>query len=92
MTQDIEIKRAKCIGKTVELHEMLHFASPVEALSATSVFCSDYYGRLAGWDLESDKARMFFNAWSTHVNLTLKVPCQTKTYLSLILTSTRSRF
>ena len=95
MTHDIEIKRAEYIGKTVELREMLHFASPADVLVATSVFCSDYYGSLAGWDLDSDKVRMFYNAWSTHVKLTWKVPRQTKTYLlqnvlSPGLTSARS--
>ena len=60
---------------------MFRFASPVEVLVATSVYCSDYYGSLAGWDLGSDKANMFFNAWSTHVKLTWRVPRQTRTFL-----------
>ena len=81
LTHDIEVKRAEYIGKTMELREMLRFASPVEVLVATSVYCSDYYGSLAGWDLGSDKANMFFNAWSTHVRLTWRVPRQARTFL-----------
>ena len=65
----------------VPLLHFLHFTSPVEVLFATSVYCSDYYGSLAGWDLGSDKADMFFNAWSTHVRLAWRVPRQTRTFL-----------
>ena len=79
--RDIEIKRAEYIGKTVQLRDTLHFASPVEVLTATEVYLSDYYGSLAGWDLGSEKAKMFFNAWNIHVKLTWKVPRQTKSFL-----------
>ena len=81
MTHDIEIKRAEYIAKTVELRENLSFASPVEILSATDIYCSDYYGSLAGWDLGRTKAATFFNAWNTHVKLTWQVPRNTRTYL-----------
>ena len=81
LTHDIEIKRAEYIAKTVELRENLSFASPVEILSATDVYCSDYYGSLAGWDLGCEKAATFFNAWNTHVKLTWQVPRNTRTYL-----------
>ena len=81
LTHDAEVKRAEYIAKTVELREMLYFASPVEVLAATEIYCSDYYGCLAGWDLGGDKAKMFFNAWNTHVKLSWNVPRQTRTYL-----------
>ena len=60
---------------------MLYFASPVEVLTASDIYLADYYGCLAGWDLGSDKAKMFFNAWNMHVKLTWKVPRNTKTFL-----------
>ena len=69
LSHDIDVKQAEYIGKTVELREMLHFASPVEVLAATNIYCSDYYGSLAGWDLGGDKDSMFFHAWNTHVKL-----------------------
>ena len=81
LTHDTEVKRAEYIAKSMELREMINFASPVEVLAATEVYCSDYYRSLAGWDFGGDKASMFFHAWNTHVKLTWNVPRQTKTYL-----------
>ena len=81
LSHDIEIKRAEYIAKTVELREMLHFASPAEVLTATNVYCADYYGSLAGRDLGTNKASMFYNAWTIHVKLAWQVPRNTRTYL-----------
>ena len=81
LNHDIHVKRAEFISKTVELRELFKFASPVEILVAMNIYCSDYYGSLAGWDLGSDAASRFFNAWIVNVKLTWKVPIYTRTFL-----------
>ena len=81
MNNDIHAKRAEYISRTVELRELFKFASPVEILAAVDIYYCDYYGSLAGWDLGSDAAAKFFNAWGVNVKLTWEVPRYTRTYL-----------
>ena len=81
MRLDMETKRAEFISKTVDIRDTFDFASLVEVLAACNVYCSDYYGTLAAWDLETEKAASFFNAWTTNVKLAWDVPRGTRTYL-----------
>jgi hypothetical protein len=50
MTHDAYTKRAAFIGKSVEDRDSFKFASPPSVLRALNVYCSAYYGTLAGWD------------------------------------------
>ena len=95
LDHDIRAKRGDFISRTVEIGDLFHFASPVEILTATDIYCADYYGSLAGWDLGGPAAQMFFNAWTTNVKLAWAVPRSTRTFLvqqvlALGLTSART--
>ena len=80
-SQQCNLQIAFIISRTVEVRERFGFASPVEVLQATDIYCSDYYGSLSGWDLGGERANSYFNAWSTNVKLAWNVPLATKTYL-----------
>ena len=81
MSHDCDVKRAEFISRMVEIRQTFSFASPVEILAATNLYCSDYYGSLSGWDLEGEKAEAFFNSWTTNVKLAWNVPRGTRKYL-----------
>ena len=81
MDLDIRTKRAAYIGQSLEVRESFKFASPVEILTALEMYCSSYYGSLAGWELGGEAAKSFYNCWSTNVKLTWAVPRATRTYL-----------
>ena len=80
MTYDAQVKRAQYIGKSVEVRESFGFASPPEVLTALNIYCTSYYGCLAGWDLGSAAAASFFSAQTVGVKLTWGVPRATHTY------------
>ena len=80
MTYDGQLKRAQYIGKSVEVRDSFGFASPPEVLTALNLYCTSYYGCLAGWDLGSAAASAFFSAQKTGVKLAWGVPRATHTY------------
>ena len=80
MTFDGQVKRAQYIGKSVEVRESFGFASPPEVLTALNIYCTSYYGCLAGWDLGSAAASAFFSAQTVGVKLAWGVPRATHTY------------
>ena len=51
MEMDARVKRAKFIADSVEVRESFSFASPVEVLRATKVYCSAMYGSML-WSME----------------------------------------
>ena len=80
MDYDAVVKRATFIQQSVEIRETFGFASPVEILTALKIYCSSFYGCML-WELGGDKAAQVFNAWTTAVKLTWRVPRGTRTYL-----------
>ena len=81
MTYDSKVKRAQYIGKSVEVRDSFGFASPPEVLTALNLYCTSYYGCLAGWDLGSATAGAFFSAQTVGIKLAWGVPRATRTYL-----------
>ena len=79
MEKDIGSKRAGFIDETVHVRESFEFASPVEVLHAVKLYVGSHYGSML-WELGSDMARQYFNAWNTCVKLTWQVPRATHTY------------
>ena len=80
MIYDAHVKRAQYIGKSVEVRETFGFASPADVLTALNVYCTSYYGCLAGWDLGSAASASFFSAQTVGVKLAWGVPRATHTY------------
>ena len=85
MTHDAEVKRAVLISKSVEVRDCFGFAAPQSVLRALSVYCSSYYGSLAGWDLGSPEATKFYGVWRLNVLLTHKLPRGTHKYFMPLL-------
>jgi hypothetical protein len=85
MHHDATVKRAILIGKSVEIRDSFNFASTPSVLRALRVYCSSYYGSLAGWDLEGAEAQKFFGVWRLNVLLTHKLPRATHRYFLPLL-------
>ena len=81
MDQDIKCKRAELISKSLEVRQIFGFASPVETLAAIQLYCSSYYGSLAGWELGGETAASFYSVWRNNVVLTWNLPRATQTYI-----------
>ena len=64
---------------SVDVRETFAFGSPVEVLSAVKLYAGSHYGSML-WELDSDMAAQYFNAWTTCVKLTWQVPRATHTY------------
>ena len=79
MDQDIGTKRARFIDEGVDVRETFGFGSPPEVLRAVKLYVGSHYGSML-WDLGSDGATQYFNAWSTCVKLTWQVPRATHRY------------
>ena len=79
MEQDTRTKRAKFIDESVEVRETFGFASPSEVLRAVKLYVGSHYGSML-WDLGSEMAGQYFNAWKTCVKLTWQVPRASHTY------------
>ena len=80
MTYDSKVKRAQYIGRSVEVRDSFGFASPPEVLTALNLYCSSYYGCLAGWDLGSAASAAYYSAQTVGVKLAWGVPRATHTY------------
>ena len=80
MTYDGQVKRAQYIGKSVEVRDSFGFASPPKVLTALNLYCTSYYGCLAGWDLGSAATAAYFSAQTVDVKLARGVPRATHTY------------
>jgi hypothetical protein len=80
MRHDATVKRAILIGKSVEVRDSFSFASPPSVLRALNVYCSSYYGSLAGWDLGGPEARSFYGVWRLNILLTHNLPRGTHRY------------
>ena len=79
MDKDIRVKRASFIDESVAVREMFQFANPAEVLQAVKLYVGSHYGSML-WDLGSDMARQYYNAWTTRVKLAWQVPRATHTY------------
>jgi hypothetical protein len=79
MDKDIRVKRATFIDESVSVREMFQFANPAEVLQAVKLYVGSHYGSML-WDLGSDMARQYYNAWTTCVKLAWQVPRATHTY------------
>ena len=77
MEQDTRIKRA--IDESVDVRETFGFGSPSEVLRAVKLYVGSHYGSML-WDLGSDMATQYFNAWKTCVKLTWQAPQATRAY------------
>ena len=80
MSHDTTAKRAILIGKSCEVCDSFAFAAPSSMLRALQVYCSSYYGSLAGWDLEEAEAQKFHGVWTLIVLLSYHLPCETYRY------------
>ena len=80
MSHDITVKRAILIGKSCEVRDSFAFAAPSSVLRALQVYCSSYYGSLAGWDLEGAEAQKFYGVWRLNVLLSHNLPRETHRY------------
>ena len=68
MDMDCNRARARFIDKTVDVRDQFSFATPKQQLQMIQVLCCDGYGSML-WDLQSEKAEMFFKSWNTTVRL-----------------------
>ena len=53
MEDDCKIKRAKFIEEAVKIREQFQFAHPLDIISATETYCSNFYGN-QWWHLRGD--------------------------------------
>ena len=74
MTHDTIVKRAILIGKSVEVRDSFSFAAPCSVLRAVQIYCSSYYGSLAGWELDGAEAQKCYGVWRLNVLLTHNLP------------------
>ena len=80
MEHDATIARARFIDQNVEVRQSFSFASPVKVVRALQVYCTSYYGSML-WDLQSEAAKKFCNAWTTGIKLAWDCPRAARTYL-----------
>ena len=80
MEQDIKIRTACFISRSVEVREQFAFAHPQQVMRAVKIYCCDAYGSNL-WRLESSAATSFFKAWSSCVRRVYFLPLNTFTYL-----------
>ena len=80
MSHDTSVKRAILIGKSVEVRDSFAFAAPSSVLKALQVYCSSYYGSLAGWELGGAEAQKFYGVWRLNVLLAHNLPRETHRY------------
>ena len=73
MQKDISVKKATFIDNSVEVRETFGFASPSEILQAVKLYMGSHYGSML-WELDSDMATKYFNAWTICVKLAWQVP------------------
>ena len=85
MRHDAIVKRAILISKSVEVRESFSFASPPSVLRALQIYCSSYYGSLAGWDLDGPEAKMFYGVWRLNILLSHNLPRATHRYFLPLL-------
>ena len=70
---------------SVEVRDSFSFASPPSVLRALDIYCSAYYGTLAGWDLRGKEANQFFGVWRINVLLAHNLPRGTHRYFLPLL-------
>ena len=80
MDQDVKVRRACFISRSVEVRGQFSFAGPEQILRAVAVFCCDAYGSPL-WHLDSPAANSFYKAWSSCVRRVFGLPLSTFTYL-----------
>ena len=71
---DATVKLAMLISKSVEVRDSFSFASPPSVLRALQVYCTSYYGSLAGWDLDGPEAKKFYGVWMLNILLSHILP------------------
>ena len=69
----------------MEVRESFSFASPPSVLRALDIYCSAYYGTLAGWDLSGPEAIQFYGVWRINVLLSHNLPRGTHRYFLPLL-------
>ena len=69
----------------MEVRDSFSFASLPSVLKALQVYCSSYYGSLAGWELEGPEAKKFFGVWRLNILLTHNGPRATHRYFLPLL-------
>ena len=74
MRHDATVKRAILIGKSVDVRDSFSFADPSSVLRALNIYCSSYYGSLAGWDLDGPEAHKFYGVWRLNTLLAHNLP------------------
>ena len=79
MDKDIRSKRATFIDQSIEVRETFGFSCPAEILRAVKIYVGSHYGSML-WDLGSEMATQYFNAWNTCVKLAWQVPRATHSY------------
>ena len=85
MKHDAQVKRAILIGKSVEVRDSFGFATPPSVLRAQEVYCTSYYGSLAGWDLAGPEATKFYNVATISIKEAWNVPRATHRYFLPVL-------
>jgi hypothetical protein len=80
MDQDVRIRRAVFISRSIEVRGQFAFAVPAQVLRAVQVMCCDAYGSPL-WRLDSPATLSFGKAWSSCVRRVYRLPVNTFTYL-----------
>ena len=80
MEQDIKVRRACFISRSVEVRDAFAFAHPQQVLRAVQIYCGDAYGSCL-WQMDSPAATSFFKAWSSCVRRIYFLPMNTFTFL-----------
>jgi hypothetical protein len=79
-TSDIKERRARFIGRSVEVRSQFAFAAPPQILTAVRIMACDAYGAML-WRLDSDVASSYFKAYTSCVRRIYRLPISTFTYL-----------
>ena len=77
MRHDDIVQLVILISMSVEIRESFLFASPPSMLRVLQVYCSSFYGSLAGWDLDGPQAKMFYEVWRLNILLSQILPMAT---------------
>ena len=80
MDHDLNIKRAKFIGKMHSLGQEFHFCSPVVLMRIYNIYCCSFYGSSL-YDLFSATLERLYTSWNIAARITFKVPNRTHRYL-----------
>ena len=80
MDHDLNIKRAKFIGKMHSLGQEFHFCSPDVLMKIYNIYCCSFYGSSL-YDLFSTSLERLYKSWNIAARFTFKVSNRTHRYL-----------